>query len=32
MMRNYRIQRFSGDSSSHLSVMRLEARLEPLGY
>jgi hypothetical protein len=32
MLRSYRIQRFTGDSSSHLSVMRLESRLEPLGY
>jgi hypothetical protein len=30
--RNYRIQRFAGDSRAHLSVMRLEARLEQLGY
>lgn len=30
MMRNLRIQRFKGDSRAHLSVLRLEARLEPL--
>jgi len=32
MLRNYRIQRFSGTSDAHLSVLRLEAQLEPLGY
>jgi hypothetical protein len=31
-MRHWRIQRFQGDSSSHLSFVRLEARLEPLAY
>lgn len=29
-MRNFRIQRFSGDSDAHISVIRLEARLEPM--
>ena len=29
-MRDRRIQRFRGDSDAHLSVLRLEARLEPL--
>lgn len=29
-MRNWRIQRFQGTSSAHLSFARLEARLEPL--
>jgi hypothetical protein len=31
-MRNWRVQRFQGDSDSHLAVMRLEARLEPLAW
>lgn len=31
-MRNWRIQRFRGDSDCHASFMRLEARLEPLAY
>lgn len=31
-MRNWRIQRFRGDSQSHLSFVRLEAQLEPLAY
>lgn len=31
-MRNWRIQRFKGDSQSHLSLVRLEAQLEPLAY
>lgn len=31
-MRNWRIQRFSGDSQAHLSFARLEARIEPLAY
>ncbi len=30
-MRNWRVQRFQGDSKAHLSVSRLEARLEPMG-
>lgn len=30
MLRNWRIQRFSGDSRSHISVMRLEVRIEGL--
>jgi hypothetical protein len=29
-MRNWRIQRFSGDSNTHISFARLEALLEPL--
>ncbi len=31
-MRNWRIQRFQGDSQAHLSFARLEAQLEPLAY
>ena len=31
-MRNWRIQRFRGDSQAHLSFARLEAQLEPLAY
>ena len=31
-MRNWRIQRFRGDSDSHLSFARLEAQIEPLVY
>lgn len=31
-MKNWRMQRFRGDSDSHLSFLRLEARLEPLAY
>ena len=31
-MRNWRIQRFRGDSDAHLSFVRLEAQLEPLAY
>lgn len=30
LMRNFRIQRFKGDSDSHISFLRLEAELEPL--
>lgn len=30
MMRDRRIQRFRGDSDAHISVLRLEAKLEPL--
>lgn len=30
-MRNWRIQRFRGDSSAFISITRLEAQLEPLG-
>lgn len=30
-MRNWRVQRFRGTSDAHMSVARLEARLEPLG-
>jgi hypothetical protein len=31
-MRNWRIQRFRGDSDAHVSFMRLEAQIEPLIY
>lgn len=31
-MRNWRIQRFRGDSQAHMTVARLEAQLEPLAY
>jgi hypothetical protein len=31
-MRNWRVQRFRGDSQAHLSFARLEAQLEPLAY
>jgi hypothetical protein len=31
-MRNWRVQRFKGDSQAHLSFARLEAQLEPLVY
>ena len=31
-MRNFRIQRFQGDSTAHISFMRLEAQIEPLAY
>jgi len=31
-MRNWRLQRFRGDSDSFISVARLEARIEPLVY
>jgi hypothetical protein len=31
-MRNFRMQRFRGDSDAHLSFIRLEARLEPTMY
>jgi hypothetical protein len=31
-MRNFRMQRFRGDSDAHLSFIRLEARLEPTLY
>jgi hypothetical protein len=31
-MRNWRIQRFRGDSDAHISFMRLEAQLEALAY
>lgn len=31
-MRNWRIQRFRGDSQAHLSFARLEAKLEALAY
>ena len=31
-MRNWRIQRFRGNSDSHLSFARLEAQIDPLAY
>ena len=31
-MRNWRIQRFKGDSQAHITMARLEAQLEPLAY
>jgi hypothetical protein len=31
-MRNWRIQRFRGDSQAHLSFARLEAQIEALAY
>jgi hypothetical protein len=31
-MRNWRLQRFQGDSDAHLSFVRLEAQIEPLVY
>lgn len=31
-MRNWRVQRFQGDSRAHLSISRIEARIEPLAY
>lgn len=31
-MRNWRIQRFLGDTQAHLSFARLEAQIEPLAY
>jgi len=31
-MRNWRIQRFQGDSDAHVSFVRLEAQIEPLAY
>jgi hypothetical protein len=31
-MRNWRIQRFKGDSDAHVSFLRLEAQIEPLAY
>lgn len=31
-MRNWRVQRFRGTSDAHISVARLEARIEPLAY
>jgi len=31
-MRNWRVQRFQGDSQAHISIARLEARLEPLAF
>jgi hypothetical protein len=32
ILRNWRIQRFSGTSSARLTLARLEAQLEPLAY
>lgn len=31
-MRNWRVQRFRGDSDSHVSFVRLEAQIEPLAF
>jgi hypothetical protein len=31
-MRNWRIQRFRGDSDSHMSFARLEAQIEALAF
>jgi hypothetical protein len=31
-MRNWRIQRFKGDTQAHLSFLRLEAQLDPLAF
>ena len=31
-MRNWRIQRFTGDSDAHISFIRLEAQIEPLAF
>jgi hypothetical protein len=31
-MRNWRLQRFQGDSRAHISFARLEARIEPLMF
>jgi hypothetical protein len=31
-MRNWRVQRFQGDSDAHIAVARLEASLEPLAW
>lgn len=31
-MRNWRIQRFQGDSDAHISIARLEAQIEPLAF
>lgn len=31
-MRNWRIQRFKGNSDSHMAIARLEAQLEPLAF
>ena len=31
-MRNWRIQRFRGDSQAHISLVRLEAQIEALAY
>ena len=31
-MRNWRIQRFRGDSDAHVSFVRLEAQIEPLAF
>lgn len=32
IMRNFRMQRFRGDTSAHISFLRLEAQVEPLAY
>jgi len=31
-MRNFRIQRFKGDSDAHVSYVRLEAKIEGLAF
>jgi hypothetical protein len=31
-MRNWRIQRFQGNSDAHMSFARLEAQIEPLAF
>jgi hypothetical protein len=31
-MRNFRIQRFKGDSDAHVSYVRLEAQIEGLAF
>ena len=32
MLDNWRIQKFKGDSDAHISIARLEARVEGLSY
>jgi hypothetical protein len=32
MLRNFRIQRFQGDSRAFINVLRLEAQIEPMAY
>lgn len=32
IMRNWRIQRFKGNTDAHISIARLEAQLEPMAY
>jgi hypothetical protein len=31
-MRNWRVQRFQGNSDAHITIARLEAAIEPLAY